>query len=136
MEGTEGAKTNEQRGSASTTTKLDNSRDAPAHRTAQKRRRKWPWILAALLLIVVIAVLFHRGQSNEPSARGKTAGGPPPVVIGTANARQGDIGVYVSALGVVTPVNTVAVRSRVDGQLVKVHYVEGPNGSRGRRWWN
>src|SRR5207248_3774578 len=52
-------------------------------------------------------------------------GGQPPLMVSTATAQKGDIGVYVNALGVVTPVNTVAVKSRVDGQLVKVHYVEG-----------
>lgn len=46
-------------------------------------------------------------------------------MIGAATAQKGDIGVYVSALGVVTPVGTVAVKSRVDGQLIKVHYREG-----------
>jgi multidrug efflux system membrane fusion protein len=40
-------------------------------------------------------------------------------------ARKGDIGVYVNALGLVTPLNTVAVRSRVEGQLVKILYTEG-----------
>jgi len=46
-------------------------------------------------------------------------------MVSTATARKGDIGVHVSALGVVTPVNTVAVRSRVDGQIVKINYEEG-----------
>ena len=35
------------------------------------------------------------------------------------------MGIYVNALGVVTPRNTVSVKSRVDGQLVKVNYQEG-----------
>ena len=46
-------------------------------------------------------------------------------MVTTAVAEQGDMGVYVTALGLVTPVNTVAVRSRVDGQLFKVLYEEG-----------
>src|SRR6185295_2676614 len=40
-------------------------------------------------------------------------------------ARTGDIGVFYTGLGVVTPLATVTVRSRVDGQLVNVRYREG-----------
>ncbi len=46
-------------------------------------------------------------------------------MVTTVAARQGDIGTYVNALGVVTPVYTVSVKSRVDGQLVSVNYQEG-----------
>jgi len=47
------------------------------------------------------------------------------VMITTATSRQGDIGVYVSALGSVVPINTVTIKSRVDGQLMSVNYREG-----------
>ncbi len=46
-------------------------------------------------------------------------------MIATSAAQKGDIGIYVNALGVVTPINTVMVKSRVDGQLMSVNYVEG-----------
>jgi multidrug efflux system membrane fusion protein len=46
-----------------------------------------------------------------------------PVVA--APARKGPIDVYLSALGTVTPRNVVAVRPRVDGQLMRVNFVEG-----------
>jgi len=46
-----------------------------------------------------------------------------PVVA--AKAEKGDIGIYFTGLGAVTPIYTVTVKSRVDGQLTKVHYKEG-----------
>ncbi|MGH7967466.1 MAG: efflux RND transporter periplasmic adaptor subunit, partial [Limisphaerales bacterium] len=45
--------------------------------------------------------------------------------IKTAVVKKGDIGVYVNALGAVTPVKTVLIKSRVDGQLMTVYYTEG-----------
>ena len=45
-------------------------------------------------------------------------------VVATA-ARQGYMAIYLTGLGSVTPFNTVTVRSRVDGQLIKVAYQEG-----------
>jgi membrane fusion protein, multidrug efflux system len=46
-------------------------------------------------------------------------------MVTTVTSRKGDIGIYVNALGIVTPLYTVAVNSRVDGQITKVTYVEG-----------
>jgi multidrug efflux system membrane fusion protein len=97
---------------------------ASEHST-RSRPRHWAWLaIACVLLLGVVALwLYHRKAS--PSSGSKPASAPPALVVGTATARKGDIGVYVNALGVVTPLNTVMVRSRVDGQLMSVSYVEG-----------
>ncbi len=49
----------------------------------------------------------------------------PAVAVVIAAAEKGNIGVYLNALGTVTPVYTVTVQSRVDGQLMSVNYQEG-----------
>jgi multidrug efflux system membrane fusion protein len=46
-----------------------------------------------------------------------------PVVVATA--QKGDLPVYFNGLGTVTAFNTVTVRSRVDGQIVKINFTEG-----------
>ena len=57
------------------------------------------------------------GKRFDPSAR--------PLPISAATVRKGSIDVYVNALGTVTPRNNVVVRSRVDGELMKVAFREG-----------
>jgi len=59
---------------------------------------------------------------NAPGRRGEQGGAIPVVAV---RAYRGNIGVYFTGLGTVTPLNTVTVRSRVDGQLLNVHYREG-----------
>jgi len=71
-----------------------------------------------------VLLLRHR-RTDAQEGRGKTVSAPPVVQVATAVVKRGDIGTFVNALGVVTPLNTVSVKSRVDGQLVKVSYEEG-----------
>jgi len=47
------------------------------------------------------------------------------VIIHTGTAYQGDMGVYIDALGTVTPISTVNIFSQVSGQVLAVHYREG-----------
>jgi membrane fusion protein, multidrug efflux system len=67
---------------------------------------------------------------NGPLASGKTAapatGNEPPAIPVTAvRARRGNVGVYFTGLGTVTPIYTVTVKTQVTGQLVAVNYREG-----------
>ena len=105
---------------------------APATRSSNQRRSaaRWLWLLLLALLGTGAWYLWSRAgstpsaSSGTPSKGGKKGGaGTVPVVA--AKARKGDIGVYITGLGSVTPLNTVTIKSRVDGQLMKVHYNEG-----------
>jgi len=92
-------------------------------------RRHWLWLLLAVLLLVVIGLYLFWPKitgTDSASVSAKAAkAGPAPIPVIGAISRKGDIGVYYSGLGAVTPVATVTVRSRVDGQLMSVRYREG-----------
>jgi membrane fusion protein, multidrug efflux system len=88
------------------------------------KRRLLRWILpAAGIAAVAIWVIVSRAN-NAQAARTRSAAVREIPVVGEA-ARTGDLGVFVTGLGTVTPLNTVTVRSRVDGQLVSVAFQEG-----------
>ena len=89
------------------------------------RRRRWPWIVGATALLVVAIILIvgaHRKrQRSEADAKAR----PRAVSVVTVAARTGDLPVYLTGLGTVTALNTVTVRSRVDGELATVAFREG-----------
>jgi multidrug efflux system membrane fusion protein len=99
------------------------------------KSRWWVWLL--LLVIVAGGYWYYRGrnsQADAAAAGGKGPGGAGmgapgsfvvPVVVATAT--KGDLPVFLNGLGNVTAFNTVTVRSRVDGQIVKINFVEGQN---------
>ncbi len=86
------------------------------------RRRRWGRIAIGSILILGLIALYAHWKAGSNSA---THPAVPPVMISTATAASGDIGVYVNALGTVTPLNTVSLTARVSGQISKVEYQEG-----------
>jgi multidrug efflux system membrane fusion protein len=94
------------------------------------RKRPWLWLL--FVVIVAGGVYFLWPKSSGPKSSGtssKGAGGgrsqDRAIPVVGARATKGDIGVYLTGLGTVTPIYTVTVKSRVDGQLMEVHFKEG-----------
>ena len=95
-------------------------------RHEENKGRKWIWVLIAAIVLAGGYIYYrHRQAANDAAAKAKAAQQPRAVPIVTATARRGDIGVYVGALGAVTPVYTVNVTSRVQGQVMNVYYKEG-----------
>jgi membrane fusion protein, multidrug efflux system len=121
------------------------SANAPA-----RRRSPWKWV--ALLAFVLVAggvFYFHPPKEAAPTTGGfgggggggggfgggggrggggggrggRGGGGPTPVSY--AAATTGDLQIYLSALGSVTALNTITVKSRVDGELQKIYFTEG-----------
>jgi membrane fusion protein, multidrug efflux system len=92
------------------------------------------WILWLIVLLVVAGVvlfiLHNRSSQKAKSASGGSGGGgrrgmTGPVPVTVATATKGDIGVYIDALGIVTPVYTNNIVAQVTGVLTAVNYREG-----------
>jgi multidrug efflux system membrane fusion protein len=95
-----------------------------------RRRRLWPRLAVAGALVALAVIFFwRRDGAGAKAARERPAARTVPVV--TATARAGEMPVYLSGLGTATALNTVTVRSRVDGQLLSVNYREGQLVARG-----
>ncbi len=100
-------------------------REIPPVRRAGTARR-WAW-LAILLVLIVVGYFFltrPSGARTTPIEASSPAHGAA-VPVSAAPAKLGDLNRYVTAIGTVTAFNTVTVKTRVDGQLIKVAFTEG-----------
>jgi multidrug efflux system membrane fusion protein len=107
-------------------------------------QRGWWWLAAVVVLALAAYLIWGRShQSGDAAAakpgqagsaangggKGGRRGGPGgpsgPLPVGVAAAKTGDIRIYLSGLGSVTPEATATVKSRVNGQLMKLHFKEG-----------
>ena len=99
---------------------------APTGTVSPRRRRVWPFVVLVAVVAAGIWAFRDAEQASAQGARGRGgAGFSGAVPVVAVAAREGPIGVYVDGLGTVTPLSTVAVRSRVDGELLAVHFREG-----------
>jgi len=109
----------------------------PAIHEKEKRPKgswgKWVWL--AILVAGGYAVYHYWPQikslvnappSQPAGGRGRGRGGRGGITqVVAVRAQKGTIRAYITGLGAVTPVYTVTVKSRVDGQLMEVHFKEG-----------
>lgn len=101
-----------------------------------------------LLLAGLTAGWFYANERTKPAEGaggppGMRAGGPPggapggarrfggETRVGSAMAQRTDLPVHLAALGTVTPIESVVVRSRVEGELQSLHFTEGQRVKKG-----
>jgi multidrug efflux system membrane fusion protein len=104
----------------------------PAEPAAEERPRRRRWIVPVVVAAVLVVLYLAFGRSGKrsadesgPAAGAGKAGAARIVPVVAATAHTGDLPVHLVGLGTVTPLNSVTVRSRVDGQLLSVDYREG-----------
>jgi membrane fusion protein, multidrug efflux system len=90
--------------------------------------RHWKALLAVLVIVLLMTafVLYLRHKQPLPApARGGRSGQNGPVAVAVATTVSGDIDVKIPALGTVTPLATVTVRTQIAGTLQKIFFTEG-----------
>jgi len=97
--------------------------------SAKKRRHLWIWVIVLLAFGLLFFWVYrqHSASASAPAAPGGNRrgamGGPIPVTVATAT--KGSIGVYLNAIGTVTPTYTDNITAEVTGVITAVHYREG-----------
>ena len=100
--------------------------------------RWWLWLL--VIAVVVGGIWFYRSRTSAANSAGAAAPGAPGSgakggrhtrshdrACRSGYAAKGDLPVFYNGLGSVNAFNTVTVRTRIDGQLIKVAFKEGQN---------
>jgi multidrug efflux system membrane fusion protein len=83
---------------------------------------KIPWGILGLLLLTLFASACSNGKA-------KNSVPPPPVLVGLATKKT--VPVELRAIGNVQAFSTVMIKSKVGGELVRVHFIEGQDVKRG-----
>ncbi len=91
------------------------------------------WIVLLLIFAGGFLLVLRRHDETTKSGGGaggagggrRGAGGGGPVALTVATARKGNIGVYLDAIGTVTPVYTASITSQATGPVIAVHFKEG-----------
>jgi membrane fusion protein, multidrug efflux system len=100
----------------------------PEHGPKAFVRRHWIALLVVVILVVLLvaAIKFFHNKQAAAAGPGRGPGGQNgPVAVSVAAAVAGDIQLRIPALGTVTPLATVTVRTQISGVMQKILFIEG-----------
>ena len=100
----------------------------PPSPPARRKRRLWRWLFVLVLAVGAYFAWQHFediAPTPETAPKDGRSGGPPAQTIRDAEATKGDIPLTIDALGTVTSLATVTVRTQISGNLQQVGFTEG-----------
>jgi multidrug efflux system membrane fusion protein len=89
------------------------------------------WSLSLLVLAVVFVLVLHHHEDAQKAAAAAAARVKTGITVTSTTAQKGDIGVYLNAIGTVTPVYTASITSQVNGMVLAVQFKEGQRVEKG-----
>ena len=99
----------------------------PTTRPGSRRR----FVLTAVLVLLVAGLVWWTRHEGAPQQGDGAGRGAPPMSIVAETVGKGDIGINLNALGTVTSLATVTIRSQISGYLIKVDFKEGDEVKKG-----
>ncbi len=111
--------------------------NGPNHQSPPPKRSTGVRVLVWVVILLLFALLFwwvmhHRQAPAARGGGGRRAAAGRTVTLTTATAEKGSIGVFLDAIGTVTPVYTTTIISQVTGVITQVRYREGQLVHRGQ----
>jgi len=91
----------------------------------RKKSGVWVWLIVVFAIALSSYYLVQRNSQKATGAKSATRPAARATPVVTATAARGSMGVYLNGLGLATAFNTVTVRTRVDGELIRVAFEEG-----------
>jgi multidrug efflux system membrane fusion protein len=92
-------------------------------------------LISLLALLIIAGVVWWNRQDSAPQSAGGGAGGggrnAAPMSIVPETVGKGDIGINLNALGTVTSLATVTIRTQISGYLQKIDFKEGDDVKKG-----
>src|SRR5580698_1776905 len=94
-------------------------------------RSRWRLALIAVLALLIIAgVVWWNKQDSAPQPAGGGRNAAPMSIV-PETVGKGDIGINLNALGTVTSLATVTIRTQISGYLQKIDFKEGDEVKKG-----
>ena len=97
-----------------------------------KPRSAWRLVATFLVLLLIVAgIVWWSKQQAAPEGQGRGGRNAAPMSIVPETVGKGDIGINLNALGTVTSLATVTIRSQISGYLLKIDFKEGDEVKKG-----
>src|SRR5262249_54139963 len=97
----------------------------PLPPAAPPRRRGMGWLFALLGIALIAGTAWWIYQRPAPTTVERARRGSQTPPVATVTVQNGDINVSINALGTVTSLATVTVRSQISGQIMRIAFTEG-----------